>query len=101
MSPGQAERAPVERAPAAQAPAERDAVERHFGEVIGALDGHPPGGPGDRPPGPDPIRDGSALTGQRGLELFDAQLASRHLDLAASWLRAQDAGYSTIGSSGP
>src|ERR1700733_709433 len=100
MSPGQAERAPVERAPAEQAPAERDAVERHFGEVIGALDGHPPDGPGDRPAGPDPLRAGSALTGQRALELFDAQLASRHLDLAARWLRAQDAGYYTIGSSG-
>jgi 2-oxoisovalerate dehydrogenase E1 component len=85
MSPGQAE---------------RDAVERHFGEVIGALDGHPPGGPAERPAGRDPIRDGSALTGQRGLELFDAQLASRHLDLAARWLRAQGAGYYTIGSSG-
>jgi 2-oxoisovalerate dehydrogenase E1 component len=100
MSPGQAERAPVGQAPAEPAPAERDAVERHFAEVIGALDGHAPGGPGDRPAGPDPIRDGSALTGQRGLELFDAQLASRHLDLAARWLRAQDAGYYTIGSSG-
>ena len=42
-----------------------------------------------RAAGPDPIRDGSALTGQRGLELFDAQLASRHLDLAARWLRAR------------
>ena len=57
----------MEQAPAEQAPAERDAVERHFGEVIGALGGHPPGGPGERPAGPDPIRDGSALTGQRGL----------------------------------
>ena len=68
--------------------------------MIGALGGHPPGGPGERPAGQDPIRDGSALTGQRGLELFDAQLASRHLDLAARWLRAQGAGYYTIGSSG-
>src|SRR5277367_5306789 len=109
MSPGQAERAPVGQAPAEQArgeqaraeqaPAERDAVERHFGEVIGALDGHP-GGPGERPAGQDPIRDGSALTGQRGLDLFGAQLASRHLDLAARWLRARGAGYYTIGSSG-
>ena len=95
-----AQQAPSEQAPSEQAPAERDAVERHFGEVIGALGGHPPGGPGERPAGPDPIRDGSALTGQRGLELFDAQLASRHLDLAARWLRAQGAGYYTIGSSG-
>ena len=99
---GQARAEPAQAGPAQaeEAPPERDAVERHFAEVIGALDGHPPGGPGDRPAGPDPIRDGSALTGQRGLELFDAQLASRHLDLAARWLRAQDAGYYTIGSSG-
>ncbi len=83
---------------------ERDPVERHFGAAAGALDGRPgagPGaGPGERPAGADPIRAGSALTGQRGLELFDAQLASRHLDLAARWLRAQGAGYYTIGSSG-
>src|SRR5258705_10967491 len=90
MSPGQAERAELER----------DAVERHFGEAAATLDGHLPHGPGESPAGPDPVRDGSALTGQRGLELFDAQLASRHLDLAARWLRARGAGYYTIGSSG-
>jgi 2-oxoisovalerate dehydrogenase E1 component len=90
MSPGQAERAQ----------AERDPVERHFGEVVATLDGHLPGGPGERPAGPGPIRAGSALTRQRCLELFGAQLASRHLDLAARWLRARGAGYYTIGSSG-
>ena len=47
-----------------------------------------------------PIRPGSALTGQQCLDLFDAQLASRHLDVAARWLRARGAGYYTIGSSG-
>ncbi len=85
MSPGQAE---------------RDAVECHLGEAFGALDGHPGQGGGERPAGPDPIRAGSALTGQLGLDLFGAQLASRHLDLAARWLRARGAGYYTIGSSG-
>ncbi len=75
-------------------------MERHFGEVVAALDGDPPGGPRERPAGQDPVRDGSGLTGQRCLELFDAQLASRHLDLAARWLRAQGAGYYTIGSAG-
>ena len=75
-------------------------MERHFGEVVAALDGDLPGGPRERPAGQDPVRDGSGLTGQRCLELFDAQLASRHLDLAARWLRAQGAGYYTIGSSG-
>src|ERR1700722_11455436 len=90
MSPGQAE----------QEQPGRDAVECHFAEVIGALDGPPPGGPGERPAGPGPIREGSALAAPRGLELFAAQLASRPLDLAARWLRAQGAGYYTIGSSG-
>ena len=33
-------------------------------------------------------------------ELFDAQLASRHLDLAARWLRSFNEGFYTIGSSG-
>jgi 2-oxoisovalerate dehydrogenase E1 component len=40
------------------------------------------------------------LTPARCLELFDAQLASRHLDLAARLLRASGAGFYTIGSSG-
>jgi 2-oxoisovalerate dehydrogenase E1 component len=34
------------------------------------------------------------------LGLFDAQLGSRHLDLAARWLRSKGKGYYTIGSSG-
>jgi 2-oxoisovalerate dehydrogenase E1 component len=37
---------------------------------------------------------------ERALGLFDAQLGSRHLDLAARWLRAQGKGFYTIGSSG-
>jgi 2-oxoisovalerate dehydrogenase E1 component len=41
-----------------------------------------------------------SLTGEQCLALFDAQLASRHLDLAARWLREQGKGYYTIGSSG-
>src|SRR3954471_658254 len=48
----------------------------------------------------DAVRDGTALTGARALELFDAQLASRHLDLAARWLRSFNEGFNTIGSSG-
>src|SRR5450631_1039411 len=36
----------------------------------------------------------------RRLQVFDAQLGSRHLDLAARWLRSQGKGYYTIGSSG-
>src|SRR4051794_17641445 len=48
----------------------------------------------------DPVRDGTALTGAHARRLFDAQLASRHLDLAARWLRSFDEGFYTIGSSG-
>jgi 2-oxoisovalerate dehydrogenase E1 component len=47
-----------------------------------------------------PIRAGSRLTGAQTARLFDAQLASRHLDLAARWLRSFGEGYYTIGSAG-
>lgn len=40
------------------------------------------------------------LSPQRCLEVFDAQLGSRHLDLAARWLRSHGKGFYTIGSSG-
>jgi 2-oxoisovalerate dehydrogenase E1 component len=40
------------------------------------------------------------LTATALVRLFDAQLASRHLDHAARWLRAQGHGYYTIGSAG-
>ena len=56
--------------------------------------------PGVQPAAYDAIRPGSGLSIARTLELFDAQLASRHLDLAARWLRARRAGYYTIGSAG-
>lgn len=47
-----------------------------------------------------PVVGRSLLTGARCLELFDAQLASRHLDLAARELRAEGVGYYTISSAG-
>src|SRR5262249_10582147 len=47
-----------------------------------------------------PVRADTALTGEQARALSDAQSASRHLDLAARWLRSFDAGYYTIGSSG-
>jgi 2-oxoisovalerate dehydrogenase E1 component len=56
--------------------------------------------PGVRPAPYDAITAGSGLSIARSLELFDAQLASRHTDLAARWLRARGAGYYTIGSAG-
>lgn len=47
-----------------------------------------------------PIRDCSSLTARVCLALFDVALGSRHLDLAARYLRSQGKGYYTIGSSG-
>src|SRR5579859_5763693 len=46
------------------------------------------------------LRPGSALSRALCLELFEAQLGSRHLDLAARWLRERGAGFYTIGSAG-
>src|SRR5690242_11818609 len=83
--------------------ADRDPVERHFAEMAAALDGGPAGltgGPLRRLAGSAPVRPGSALTRRLCLDLFGAQLASRHVDLAARWLRAHGAGFYTIGSSG-
>jgi len=47
-----------------------------------------------------PIRDGSSLTARVCLALFDVASGSRHLDLAARYLRSRGKGYYTIGSSG-
>ncbi len=47
-----------------------------------------------------PLAPGSSLTPVRLAALFDAQLASRHLDHAARWLRARGEGFYTIGSAG-
>ncbi|MDO3636673.1 thiamine pyrophosphate-dependent enzyme [Mycolicibacterium sp. KC 300] len=45
-------------------------------------------------------RDGTRLTAPLALDVFDAQLRSRHLDIAARELRSEGKGYYTIGSSG-
>jgi 2-oxoisovalerate dehydrogenase E1 component len=71
-----------------------DQVETHF---TAAVSGLRPGGP---PPRSGMIREGSALPASRCAELFDAQLTSRHADLAARWLQSKGAGFYTIGSSG-
>ena len=71
-----------------------DQVETHF---TAAVSGMRPGGPRLRS---GMIREGSALRAARCAELFDAQLTSRHIDLAARWLQSKGAGFYTIGSSG-
>jgi 2-oxoisovalerate dehydrogenase E1 component len=70
-------------------------LDERFRDAVSAV--RPPATP--RSPG-EPVRDGTALTGAQALRLFDAQLTSRHLDLAARWLRSFNEGFYTIGSSG-
>jgi 2-oxoisovalerate dehydrogenase E1 component len=70
-------------------------LDERFRDAVSALPA-----PGTRRTPDDAVRDGSALTGTRALELYEAQLASRHLDLAARWLRSFNEGFYTIGSSG-
>src|SRR5262245_29062968 len=77
--------------PQPEAASGRSPLEQHFAEAVRALAGP---GPASAPVPP------TRLTAARCLELFDAQLASRHLDLAAAELRATGAGFYTIGSSG-
>ncbi len=70
-------------------------LDEHFRTTLGELT------PAAEPRDPaDPVRDGTRLTGAQASGLFDAMLASRHLDLAARWLRSFGEGYYTIGSAG-
>jgi 2-oxoisovalerate dehydrogenase E1 component len=71
-----------------------EAIDDNFVATVRGLTARPRRDP-DRP-----VRDGTTLTGARCLELFDSQLGSRHLDLAARRLGAEGTGYYTIGSSG-
>ncbi len=66
-----------------------DPVDQHFLDSLESL-------PRDEPRGA-PRGD---MSPERLLELFDSQLGSRHLDLAARHLQAQGRGFYTIGSSG-
>lgn len=65
----------------------REAVDEHFTTTISGLAAPPRG-------------DEAPVDGRELLALFDIALASRHLDLAARWLRSRGRGYYTIGSSG-
>ncbi len=47
-----------------------------------------------------PVREGTALTARRAIALFETQVESRHLDLAARALKARNECFYTIGSSG-
>ncbi len=79
-------------------PSPEEALDQHFLVKTTALEA---AAPRARPADPaEPVRPGSRLTGGLALELFDAQLGNRHLDLAARYLRAAGQGFYTIGSSG-
>jgi 2-oxoisovalerate dehydrogenase E1 component len=70
-------------------------LDEHFRTAVAALT------PPEEPRDPDqPVREDTTLTGAEAERLFDAQLTSRHLDLAARWLRSFAEGYYTIGSAG-
>lgn len=62
-------------------------IDELFGERVAS--GQLPSGPESTP-----------LDRATALALFQAQIQSRHLDLAARWLQSQAAGFYTIGSSG-
>ncbi|MGH3678330.1 MAG: thiamine pyrophosphate-dependent enzyme [Mycobacterium sp.] len=70
-------------------------IDDYFTATISAMAESAP-----RRAGEDTVLDDSSLTVSECMALFDAQLGSRQLDLAARWLRSQGKGYYTIGSSG-
>jgi 2-oxoisovalerate dehydrogenase E1 component len=67
-------------------------VDEHFIAAVEDLDGVA----GGRPRRELPV----GLGAEHALRLFESQSGSRHLDLAARWLRTRGQGYYTIGSSG-
>src|SRR5262245_53029810 len=73
------------------------AVDKNFLDLVERLRGAPAPA---RLPGDAPIRDGSILTARKAVELFEAMVASRHLDFAARDLKAKGASFYTIGSAG-
>ena len=75
-------------------------LDERFRDAVSALQPSTERRTPDEPSNEGPIKVGSALTGAQARELFDAQLTSRHLDLAARWLRSFNEGFYTIGSSG-
>ncbi len=78
------------------------ASDQYLLDAIGALSvGSGAAEPGAaRPDRGQPVKPGSGLTVGQCLDLFDAQLASRHLDAAARWLQRRGTGFYTIGSAG-
>jgi 2-oxoisovalerate dehydrogenase E1 component len=72
-------------------------VDQNFLELVARLEAEPAVARLD----PDaPVREGSLLTARTAVGIFEAMVASRHLDFASRDLKAQGAGYYTIGSAG-
>jgi 2-oxoisovalerate dehydrogenase E1 component len=72
-------------------------LDRHFREQLGRLSAASSSAGSDLD---QPIRAGTALTARQALALFDAMATSRHLDLAARYLRREGKGLYTISSAG-
>ncbi|HZO77348.1 MAG TPA: transketolase C-terminal domain-containing protein [Solirubrobacteraceae bacterium] len=72
-------------------------LEQHFREQVSAL---PSRRSEDAVDLERPVRAGTQLTGRQATALFEAMLASRHLDLAARYLRREGPGLYTIASAG-
>ncbi|RZU52750.1 2-oxoisovalerate dehydrogenase E1 component [Krasilnikovia cinnamomea] len=70
-------------------------LDERFRDAVSALSR-----PSSRRTPDEPVRDGADLTGARARQLFDAQLTSRHLDLAARWLRSFNEGFHPVGAAG-
>ena len=77
---------------------QEEELDRRFVAAVRELPGMQGSGPG--PDRAGTVRAGTRLTGEQVIALFDAQAGSRHLDLAARYLRAEGHGYYTIGSAG-
>src|SRR5262245_37960044 len=73
-------------------------IETAFVRACEALVAAPPASPALAPE--QPLRPPARLTAARALALFDSQVQSRLLDLAARWLRARGSGFYTIGGCG-
>jgi 2-oxoisovalerate dehydrogenase E1 component len=72
-------------------------LDLRFLSAVRDLPGRTTGGAADREA---PVAPGTTLSGDQAIALFDAQAGSRHLDLAARYLRAEGHGFYTIGSAG-
>jgi 2-oxoisovalerate dehydrogenase E1 component len=77
-----------------------DELDQRFLSAVAALPAGAAGGAGGAGGAGALGEDAGALGEERLLELFDAQAGSRHLDLAARYLRAAGRGCYTIGSAG-